>query len=67
MVSVSIVIGLTAVLNIIEKILALNKLIGKIRFYEFEPAAFRRKIKKIRRFAVKQVFYVPNVAVVAFI
>jgi len=39
------VIGLTAVLNI-EKILALNKLIGKIRFYEFEPAAFRRKIKK---------------------
>jgi len=56
------VIGLTVVLNI-GKILALNKLIGKIRFYEFEPAAFRRKIKKIRRFAKKQVFYVPNVAV----
>jgi hypothetical protein len=44
-VGVFIVIGLTAVLNI-EKKLALNKLIGKIRFYEFEPAAFRRKIKK---------------------
>ncbi len=57
MVSVSMVIGLTAVLNV-EKILALNKLIGKIRFYEFEPAAFRRKIKK-RDSRKNRFFYVP--------